>query len=65
MCTQLNIKCLKIAQLSDTRWACRYSSVKAVVESHDGLMAALDKISKSRDTSKFEAQGLILQLQSF
>ena len=28
-------------------------------------MAALEKISNSRDGSKFEAKGLILQLQSF
>ena len=59
MCTQLNIKFIKIAQLSNTPWPCRYSNIKAVVESHDGLIAVLENILNFRDGSKFEANGLI------
>lgn len=57
---------LELQKLSDTRWACRYTSINAICRTYDCILSALEEIGSSSDHSKgVEAKGLLFQIQSF
>ena len=64
ICKTLGIQPLAIHQLSDTRWSCRYFTVKSVFENFNALIDTLTEISKSKDEIKFQANGLIIHMKS-
>ena len=57
----------ELHQLSDTRWACRYSSINSVCYTFDSILATLEEVAE--DTSDgmkaTQATGLMLQVKSF
>ena len=64
ICEVLEIKPLNIVSLSDTRWACRYQSIKAINENFGALVETLKSISKSSTDYKFQAIGLLSNINS-
>ena len=61
---KLEIKNLEITALSDTRWACRYTSVCAVKETYNAIVELLKSIANSNCKQRFEAAGLLKSIQS-
>ena len=56
----------ELQRLSDTRWACRYSTVNSICYTFDAILATLEDIAEDSDGMKAtQATGLILQLKSF
>ncbi len=53
---------IQMKQVSDTRWSCRYSSIKAVFSTFTAIIKTLDEIG---DQSHVEARGLLHQISSF
>ena len=57
----------ELQQLSDTHWACRYSSVNYNCYTFDAILATLEEVAE--DTSDgmkaTQATGLMLQVKSF
>ena len=57
---------MRLQRLSDTRWACRFSSVNVVCSRYDCILASLDSIAYGSDANKaVEARGLYQQIKSF
>lgn len=59
---------LSLKRLSDTRWACRFEAVRAVVQNYTLLLELLEKIVEDRNTSAkavADGRGLLTQLQTF
>ncbi len=57
---------MRLQRLSDTHWACRFSSVNVVCFRFDCLLLSLEEISHGSDPSKaIEARGLYQQIKSF
>lgn len=57
---------LELQRLSDTRWACRYTTVNALYVALLTILLTVSQVSESRDTNKvIEARGLYHQLSSF
>ena len=56
---------IKEVKLSDTRWSCRHTSIKAVKTIFAAILATLDEISDTTGTRAIEARGLLHQVQSF
>jgi hypothetical protein len=50
---------LEINALSDTRWACRYNSVRIVLTIYDAIIQALHELKNGNSSFKFQAFGLI------
>ena len=56
----------ELQRLSDTRWTCRYLAVNVICNTFDAILATLSEIADGDDPQKaIEAQGLLLQIQSF
>ena len=56
----------ELQRLSDTRWACRYTSLDAVCSTFDCILSALEIIGEGDDKSKaIEAVGLYHHIHSF
>ena len=50
-------------KLSDTRWACRYDSIKAVTTTFTAVLATLEEISEGGDQDRtVETRGILLQV---
>ena len=62
---EMKIKELRLVKLSDTRWSCRDTSIKAVKAIFAAILATLDEISDTTGTRVIEARGLLHQVQSF
>lgn len=57
---------MRLQRLSDTRWACRFSSVNVVCYRYDCILTSLDDIAHGCDANKaIEARGLYQQIRSF
>ena len=57
---------VRLKKLSDTRWSCRYASIKALTSTFSAVLATLEEICESDDSDKIvEAQGILLQMKSF
>jgi len=56
----------ELQRLSDTRWACRYSSVNAMCYTFDAILATLEDMGEDSDGMKAtQATGLLLQIKTF
>jgi len=56
---------VRLKKLSDTRWSCRYASIKALTSTFSAVLAILEEICESDDSDGIvEAQG-ILQMKTF
>ena len=56
----------ELQRLSDTRWACRYSTVNSICYTFDAILATLEDIAEDSDGMKAtQATGLMLQIKSF
>ena len=56
----------ELQRLSDTRWACRYSTVNSICHTLDAILATLEDIAEDSDGTKAtQATGLLLQVKSF
>ena len=64
ICQTLNLHVLEIVALSETRWACRYKTVRTILENKQALIKVLEEIAVSANQSKFEAKGLLNQINS-
>ena len=56
---------IQMKQVSDTRWSCRYSSIKAVFSTFTAIIKTLDEIGDQSHTRSVEARGLLHQISSF
>ena len=57
---------MRLQRLSDTRWACRLSSVNVVCYRYDCILTSLDVMANGSDANKaIEARGLYQQIKSF
>ena len=56
---------ISLKPLSDTRWSCRYSSIKAVMTTLTALISTLEEMSYDRNQRSIEARGLLHQVSSF
>ena len=61
----LGQRVVQLKQLSDTRWSCRYSSIKAVLSSFSALVQTLEQLSSGTNHRSIEARGLLHQVCSF
>ena len=56
----------ELQRLSDTRWACRYSTVNSICYTFDAILATLEDLAEDSDGMKAtQATGLMLQVKSF
>ena len=62
---ELGSTVVQLKKLSDTRWSCRYTSIKAVLTSLSAILATLDEIGDESHERAIEARGLLLQIKSF
>lgn len=62
--SKIGIENREVVALSDTRWACRYQSVKSVSEALQSLEQLLSDISKSDSKHAFTALGLLKSIKS-
>lgn len=59
-------KHIQLQKLSDTRWSCCYTSIKAVKTSFPAVVATLEQLSEGSDSGwAVEAQELMFQMKSF
>ena len=57
---------VQLKQLSETRWACRYTSIQAVMVTFTAVISTLEQISgESNNKRSVEARGLLYQLKAF
>ena len=57
---------IELQSLSDTRWACRYSSINAIASTYDSIIETLECLSDDTDKGKaVEAIGLLHEINSF
>lgn len=56
---------VQLKQLSDTRWSCRYSSIKAVLQTVSAVIRTLEQISDDSNDRSIEARGLLHQVKDF
>ena len=56
---------VQLKQLSDTRWLCRYSSIKAIMSTINALISTLEQISDESSSRSVEARGLLHQVKDF
>ena len=68
LCNMLEIEPLPIPQHSDTRWSCRYFSVKAIEQNYIIIINTLEQLTQirskeSESTIKFQAIGILMQIQ--
>ena len=55
-----------LKKLSDTRWACEHSSIKAIVATIKAVIVSLEIITNGEDIGKAaEASGLLIQVNKF
>ena len=54
----------EISSLFDTRWACRYMTVRAIKASYDPLKQVLNQIAERNSKQRFQAQGLLKAINS-
>ena len=62
---ELGLHVVQLKQLSDTRWSCRYTSIKAVLMSLPAIFGTLEEIGDESHQRAIEARGLLLQVKSF
>lgn len=62
---ELGQRVVELKQLSDTRWSCRYSSIKAVLSSFSALVQALEELSSGTNQRSIESRGLLHQVCSY
>ena len=55
----------RVVQLSDTRWSCRYSSIKAVLSTVPAVISTLEQISDDSNDISIQARGLLHQVMDF
>ena len=60
-----SIGVVQLKKLSDTRWSCRCTSIKAVLTSLSAIIATLDEIGDQSHNRAIEARGLLFQVKSF
>ena len=57
---------VRLKKLSDTRWSCRYASIKALTSTFAPTLATLKEISEGDDQNRIvEARGILLQVRNF
>uniref|UniRef100_A0A1X7VWZ2 TTF-type domain-containing protein n=1 Tax=Amphimedon queenslandica TaxID=400682 RepID=A0A1X7VWZ2_AMPQE len=56
---------IQLKKLSDARWSCRHSSIKAVLTTIQALLLTLEELSEDNNTRSIEARGLLHQVSSF
>ena len=57
---------IRLKKLSDTRWACRHTSIKAIAATIKAIIASLEIIIDGEDREKaVEANGLLVQVKKF
>ena len=62
---ELGSTVVQLKKLSDTRWSCRYTSIKAFLTSLSAILATLDEIGDDSNDRAIEARGLLVQIKSF
>ena len=56
---------IRLKKLSDTQWACRHSSIKAIAATIKAVIVSLEIITDGEDREKaVEANGLLVQVKS-
>ena len=60
---ELGSTVVQLKKLSDTRWSCRYTSIKAVLTSLSAILSTLDEIGDESHERAIEARGLLLQIK--
>ena len=56
-------KVYELKQISDTRWSCRYSSIKAVFATYSAILGTLVEVSNGTNRERgVEAKGWLLQI---
>ena len=56
---------IQLKKLSDTRWSCRYASIKAVKTTISAIIDTLEELSEDSDSRAVEARGLLFQVKKF
>ena len=56
---------IQLKKLSDTRWSCRYASIKAVKTTFSAIINTLEELSDRSDSRAIEARGLLFQVKKF
>lgn len=57
---------IRLKRLSDARWACRYTSIAAVMATHGNILETLNAIINGPDRNKgVEASGILAGVKSF
>ena len=56
---------IQLKKLSDTRWSCRYASIKAVKTTFSAIINTLEELSDGSDSRAIEARGLLYQVKKF
>ena len=62
---ELGHRVIELKQLSDTRWSCRYLSIKSVLSSFSALIQTLEDLSGGANHRSIESRGLLHQVCSF
>ena len=62
---ELGQRVVELKQLSETRWSCRYSSIKSVLSSFSALVQTLEELSGGTNHRSIESRGLLHQVCSF
>lgn len=62
---ELKMKEVKLIKLSDTRWSCRHTSIKAVKTTFTAICASLQELCTHTGNRAIEARGLYHQIISF
>ena len=55
----------RVVEFSETRWSCRYSSIKSVLSSFSALVQTLEELSGGTNHRSIESRGLLHQVCSF
>ena len=56
---------VQLKQLSDTRWSCRYTSIKAVMSTLNALISTLEQIGDDSNERSIATRGLLHQVRAF
>ena len=63
-CKENKVKNYQINSLSETRWACRYNSIKNINLNFEEIKAAITKLAIGKSHFKYECVGILKELNS-
>ena len=56
---------IRLVKLSDTRWSCRHTSIKAVKSTISAVLVTLQEISEESGSRAVDSRGLLFQVKTF